>query len=80
MDPDVWYWPALKPNGFEYYEYILCYVDDILCISHDPGIALVRIQAVFKFKGYKMEQLKIYLGAQVRKMIVDGEEGWYISA
>ena len=32
VDPDVWYRPAVKPNGFEYYEYILCYVDDILCM------------------------------------------------
>ena len=39
-DHDVWYWPVFKPNGFEYYEYILCYIDDILCIFHDPGIAI----------------------------------------
>ena len=31
-DPDVWYRPAVKPNAFEYYEYILCYVNNILCI------------------------------------------------
>ena len=34
-DPDVWLRPAVKPDGFEYYEYILCYVDDVLCISHN---------------------------------------------
>ena len=39
-DTDVWYRPAVKTYRFEYYEYILCYVDDILCISHDPGIVL----------------------------------------
>ena len=79
-DPDVCYRPAVKPNGFEYYEYILCYVDNILCILHDPSIALRQIQAVFKFKGDKMEEPKIYLGDQVGKMIVYGLEGWYISA
>ena len=31
--PDVWYPHAVKPNGFEYYEYILCYLDDILCMN-----------------------------------------------
>ena len=46
MDPDLWIRPAVKPNGFEYYKYILCYVGDILCISHDPGIALRQIQAM----------------------------------
>ena len=34
-DPDVWLRPAVKPDGFEYYEMILCYVDDVLSISHD---------------------------------------------
>jgi hypothetical protein len=29
-DADVWMWKAVKPNGFEYWEYILCYVDDEL--------------------------------------------------
>ena len=42
-DPDVWYRTVVKPNDFEYYEYILCYVDGRLCISRDPGIAIGRI-------------------------------------
>ena len=33
IDPDVWLRPAVKPDGEEYYEYILVYVDDILAIS-----------------------------------------------
>ena len=57
-EPDVWYRPEVTPEGFEYYDYILYYVDDILCISHDPGIALGWIQAVLKFKVDKMEQPK----------------------
>ena len=64
-DPDIWYWPEVKPNGFDYLEYILCYVDDILCISHDPGIVLGQIQAVFKFKGDNMDQPKISFGDQI---------------
>ena len=34
-DPDVWLRADLKPDGEKYYEYILCYVDDILAISHN---------------------------------------------
>ena len=34
-DNDVWYRPAVKPNGFEYYEYVLISVDNIINISHD---------------------------------------------
>ena len=78
-DTDVWYLLAVKPKVFEYYKYILCYVNDILCISHNQGIALGRIQAVFKFKGGKIDQPEIYLGAQLVNIIVDGEEGWYMS-
>ena len=36
-DPDMWYREAVTREGFEYYEYILVYVDDILCISKDPS-------------------------------------------
>jgi hypothetical protein len=35
-DPDVWMRPAVKAVGDKYYEYILCYVDDLLVISPDP--------------------------------------------
>ncbi len=28
-DPDMWFQPAVEPNGFQYYEYHLAYVDDI---------------------------------------------------
>ena len=27
---DVWYRPAVKPNGFEYNEYVLIFVEDII--------------------------------------------------
>ena len=70
-EPDLWYRPVVKPNSFEYYEYILWYVDYVLCISHDLDILIGWIQAVFKFKGDNVEQPKIYLGYQVGKMIVD---------
>ena len=80
VDPDVWYGPAVKPNGFKYHMYNLCYAEDIMCISNGLGIVLGQIQAVFKFKVDNMEHPKIYLGDRVRKMIVYGEEGWYMSA
>jgi hypothetical protein len=46
-DPDVWLRPAVKPDGFEYYELVLCYVDDILSISHEPSVALRGLQTTF---------------------------------
>ena len=35
-DPDVWIRPAAKPDGSEYYEMVLCYVEDVLAISTMP--------------------------------------------
>ncbi|KAI2513146.1 Reverse transcriptase (RNA-dependent DNA polymerase) [Fragilaria crotonensis] len=50
-DPDVWIRSAVKENGFEYYEMTLVYVDDIMCISHDPKATMMGIQATFKTEG-----------------------------
>jgi hypothetical protein len=33
-DPDVWIQAAVRDDGFEYYEMLLIYVDDILAVSH----------------------------------------------
>ena len=46
-DPDVWIRPATKVDGFEYYELVLCYVDDILSISHDPKATLMALTGAF---------------------------------
>ena len=35
-DPDVYRRKASKPSGEAYYEYIIVYVDDIICVSHQP--------------------------------------------
>jgi hypothetical protein len=36
VDPDIWLKAAVKPCGFEYYEIVLCYVDNVMVISHKP--------------------------------------------
>ena len=52
---DSWLRPELKPDGFKYYEYILCYVDNMLCISHNMRKSMKRIQEDFKLKDDKIE-------------------------
>ena len=35
-DADVWLKAETRlDDGFKYYSYILCYVDDVLCLHHD---------------------------------------------
>jgi hypothetical protein len=63
-DPDVWYRPAVKPDGFQYYEYLLAYVDDILVLSHEPVKIMKSLEDFYRLKdGY--EKPTRYLGAEV---------------
>jgi hypothetical protein len=39
-DPDVWMRPGVKANGEKIWNYVLCYVDDILCINTDPKLVM----------------------------------------
>ena len=68
--------PGVKPDGFEYWEYILVYVDDVLCVSHDPVKTLQALQKFFKLKRDKIEEPEMYLGAEISKMQVDNGEFW----
>ena len=79
-DPDVWLRPVIKVGGFEYFELVLCYVDDILSMSADPESTLRGLQSAFKLKDDKIAEPNVYLGAQMGKMIADGHECWTISA
>jgi hypothetical protein len=64
-DPDVWIRPAIRPDGSEYYEMALCYVDDVLVISAQPMRTMDGIRATFKLKGDKAEKPDMYLGASL---------------
>ena len=39
-DSDVWMRHVVKQNKLKYYEYALCYVDNILVISEEPDKTL----------------------------------------
>ncbi len=59
-DPDVWILQANKPNGFCYYEILLVYVDDILCVSH-------QLEKTMEQKDDSVGAPTRYLGANVGK-------------
>ena len=46
-DPDVWIKPAVKSNGSQCYEMVLCYVDDVLAISQNLMETIEGIKGVF---------------------------------
>jgi hypothetical protein len=79
-DPDVWLRAATKPCGFEYYEMVLCYVDDVMVVGHEPGRTIDGIQAVFKLKGDKAAAPDMYLGVTLeKKPNSKGVECWTMS-
>ena len=79
-DPDVWIRPAVKLDGSKYYEYIMCYVDDIFSISLEAKSILRSLQGQYKPKGDKIEPLDMYLGAPLGTMQVEGNDGWFMSS
>ena len=49
-DPDVNMRKAIKPNGDKILEYVLCYVDDVLVVSHEPQRIMDIIGKSFTLK------------------------------
>eukprot|EP00934_Nitzschia_sp_Nitz4_P002319 Nitzschia sp. Nitz4//scaffold471_size5685//193//5616//NITZ4_009210-RA/size5685-processed-gene-0.1-mRNA-1//1//CDS//3329552692//2319//frame0 len=80
-DADVWRREATKENGFQYYEYILTYVDDCLIVSENPGQIINCLKHEF---GYLLKDVgppNRYLGATTGQRKLDnGQTAWYMSA
>jgi hypothetical protein len=71
-DPDLWYKAETRPaDSFRYYAYILCYVDDILCVHHDPMSVLNLINGYMLVKPLLIGDPYIYLGAKLKLTQLD---------
>ena len=84
-DPDVWLRPATKPDGYEYYEYVLCYVDDLLVLSHNPGDVMKILSTKYKLKDGSIKKPDIYLGADIKEWQIgdaddNGKVRWAMSS
>ena len=58
----------MKPDGADYFEMELCYVDDVLAISGMPMRTMDGIRSIFKIKDDKEEVPDVYLGAMLSKV------------
>ena len=75
-DPDVYRRKATKRNGDTYYELLLVYVDDILCISENPQLTMDKIATIYELRDTVKEPTQ-YLGANLRKWVLpDGRKVW----
>lgn len=81
-DPDIWMRPAQKDDGTEYYEYVLLYVDDALCISERAEHILKNeIGKYFYIKEGSVGPPDIYLGNKVSKVTLEnGVDAWSFSS
>jgi hypothetical protein len=66
-DPDLWYKAETRPaDNFRYYAYKLCYVDNILCIHHNPMSVLNLVHGYILLKPSLVSDPDIYLGAKLK--------------
>ena len=80
-DFDIWMRPAVKPDGEEYYEYVMLYVDDVMVASCDAKRVMEDLGQGIKFKGDKIEPPTSYLGAQLScKKLLNGKLVWCVSS
>ena len=81
-DPDLWMKMEQRPDdGLWYYSYVLFYVDDCLCISHNSEECLWKINKFFPMKEGSIGDPDIYLGAKLKQVRLDnGVSCWALSA
>ena len=72
---------ATRTDGIDYYEYILLYVDNFLCISENPKPALLQVDKYFPIKPASLGPPKNYLGGTVSKIkLPNGVHAWAFSS
>jgi hypothetical protein len=84
-DTDIWMRLAVKSDGSRYYEYVLCYVDDLLVVSEQPKRIMEGLEATYVLKARAVGKLKTYLGAKVSKYKLENADNpakmrWSLSA
>jgi hypothetical protein len=83
VDPDIWMRPAVKNNGFAYYEYIFVYDDNLLVISEKPDLIIKGISNCYRMKEGSVAKPELYLGAQIKEYRVPNQIScpcWTMSA
>ena len=78
-DPDVWRRRTKDKQGRDYYELLLVYVEDIMCVSTTPGNSISKIGSLYDLKEDAKEP-EMYLGATIGKWkLPEGREVWSMS-
>ena len=80
-DSDLWMKSEYRPEDrLEYYSFILCYVDDILCIHHDQDDVLNKLNKHTILKPSSVWSPDMYLGTKLKHMqLHNGIWAWSMS-
>jgi hypothetical protein len=79
-DPDLWLKEQTDRKGRRYYSYILCYVDNLLVIHHNPRRIMDKINGFLPLKPDSVGPPEMYLGAKLKKKTFeDGTLAWRLS-
>ncbi len=80
-DPDLRWKAVTRPeDNVHYYAYILCYVDDILCIHHDPVSVMSEISSYLPLTPSSVGNPDIYLRAKLKQtQLPNGAMAWGLS-
>jgi hypothetical protein len=71
---------TLPDDGVLCWAYILIYVYDILCVHHDPGSPLEKLDEYFKMKEGSIQVPTLYLGAKLKNTVLpNGVVAWGMS-
>ena len=65
-DNELWMKPETDTDGYKYYSYILCYVDDVMVVHHDAMTTTMKIDKYFKLKPSSIGDPDIYLDAKLK--------------
>ena len=81
-DPEVWMRPGIKDDGSKYWQYVLLYTDDILCIMENPDKFLRNeMGARFTLKEKSIGPPTQYLGNKVSEVTLEnGRTCWSFSS
>jgi hypothetical protein len=63
-----------KPDGFQYWSYIMVYTDDLLVIDHEPQVIMDYMASCYTLKSGSVMEPDSFLGSQISKFCIDGAE------
>ena len=66
--------PVSKQDGTEYFQYVICYVDDVAVAMENPKEFIDELGRRFTIKDGSVKEPDMYLGADVKKWYIAGSE------